>query len=80
VELDIQISSDGIPILNHDSTYKSNGVEYWIFRSSLIEFKGLPQFRELLTLEEVLRRYDGKINFLIEAKNQKSLLIHLIII
>ena len=73
VELDIQITSDGIPILNHDPTYNNNGTEYWIFRSTLNELRSLPQFKELLTLEEVLKKYDGKINFLIEAKNQKHI-------
>lgn len=73
VELDIQITSDGIPILNHDPTYNKNGSEYWVFRSTLKELRSLPQFSKLLTLEEVLRKYDGKINFLIEAKNQKHI-------
>lgn len=73
VELDIQITSDGIPILNHDPTYKHNGSEFWVFRSTLSELKRIPQFKELLTLEEVLKKYDGKINFLIEAKNQKHI-------
>jgi phosphoglycerol transferase MdoB-like AlkP superfamily enzyme/glycerophosphoryl diester phosphodiesterase len=73
VELDIQITSDGVPILNHDPTYNDKGVEYWIFRSSLNHLRSLPKFKDLLTLEEVLKKYDGKINFLIEAKNQKHI-------
>lgn len=71
IELDIQITSDGIPILVHDPTYKQGNTDIWLFTKSLAELRQVPLFKNVLTLEEVLEKYSDKLNFLIEGKNQK---------
>lgn len=82
IEFDVQLSSDGIPVIYHDETlYKINGTNKHIadYRFSALkkmdwgswyatEFAGAP----ILTLEQLLKKYSGKTSLLIEIKSRPA--------
>ncbi|MBB5174450.1 glycerophosphodiester phosphodiesterase [Texcoconibacillus texcoconensis] len=79
VEVDVQLSKDGHPVLFHDLMLDrtTNGTGP-IYKQTLNELKKLdagnwfhPSFygQKILTLSEALERYQSQIRFLIEIKN-----------
>lgn len=73
IELDVQVSKDGIPVVFHDDNMKrGTGVDKGIYSHTVEELKALPLFgREDLsipTLAEVLEVVDGKVPLVVEVK------------
>ena len=72
IELDIQLSRDGVPVVFHDFTLTRNcGVDKRVKDLSVEELKQLRLFhsRETIpTLKEVLALVDGRVPLLIEFK------------
>jgi glycerophosphoryl diester phosphodiesterase len=82
IELDVQMSADGVPVIHHDATVaKLGGGRRRISSLGLAELRTLdagtwmsPRFRgeRLLTLEEVLDRWGGRTWLLLEIKARAS--------
>ena len=73
IELDVQISSDGIPVVFHDDLLKrGTGAEGYVHDYTLEELQAMPLFgREDLsipTLASVLELVDGKSPLIVEIK------------
>ena len=68
VEIDIQITDDGIPVVLHDPYFEVQGNKIYINKLTLDELNNFPRFRDVLTLEEVINEYLDRIGFLIEIK------------
>lgn len=69
VELDIQLSSDGVPVINHDYTLKRVfGVDKKVCELTARELRliGVP------TLKKVLEIIDGKVPLVAEIKGESS--------
>jgi glycerophosphoryl diester phosphodiesterase len=82
IELDLQLSADGRPVVYHDRTLaKIGGVRKRVAQLTLRELRQLDagahfgeRFRgqRIPTLEEVLRRYAGKTLLLLELKAREE--------
>jgi len=78
IELDLQLTRDGIPVVYHDRTlHKINGRRHRIATQTLSELRRLdagawfdPRFagQRIPTLTEVLTRYAGRTHLLLELK------------
>jgi len=68
VEIDFQITADGIPVALHDSHIKRGEETILIADLSLVELHAIPSLKETLTLDDVLTEYGQHLNILIEAK------------
>lgn len=77
LELDLQLSRDGIPVVYHDRTLHKLGGRGRIADHTLAELKGIdvgrwfaPRFagESMPTLEEVLERFAGRCELLLELK------------
>ena len=78
IELDVQLSRDGVPVVYHDRTlHKVGGGRRRVSRVDAAELLGLdaggwfaPRFRgaRIPTLERVLRRYGRRTRLLVELK------------
>jgi phosphoglycerol transferase MdoB-like AlkP superfamily enzyme/glycerophosphoryl diester phosphodiesterase len=73
VEIDVQLTSDGELVLIHDPHVIIDGREKPVIELTLQELRAIPDFTDILTLEEALARYSDKINLLIEVKPQKRI-------
>ena len=73
VEIDIQITKDGILVLRHDNTIRIGKTEKDVFEFTFAELKKMAGFENLVRLDEVLDRFGNKLNFLIEAKPQRHI-------
>ena len=86
IELDVQLTADGVPVVIHDDTLgRTTDGSGPVAGSTLGEIKGLdagswfPNAVErgyvglrVPTLEEVLRRYAGKAHLLVELKPEST--------
>jgi len=82
LELDVQLSLDGVPIVYHDKTLaRAGGGRRRVHRSTLDELRRLdPGARHgsrfagqrIPTLDEVLGRYSGRTRLLIEIKTREG--------
>lgn len=75
IEQDLQLSEDGHLIVSHDSTVdRMTDGEGKISDMNLSELKRLrtPDGQGLLTLEEVIKEYQGETKFYIETKRPQS--------
>ena len=80
IELDVQLSADGVPVVWHDRTLsRAGGGRRRVSRLDLEEIRRLqpgaghgPAFRDerIPTLEEVLRRYAARTRLLLEIKHR----------
>ena len=68
MELDVQVSEDGVPFVFHDLYIDIEGERYIFSFLTLDEIRQLPGMENVLTLEGVLASYSQKINLLIEIK------------
>lgn len=67
IELDVRVTADGIPILNHDPELKSeNGQRLHISKNNFIELQTAR--KDLLTLEAALQFIDRRADVIIEIK------------
>jgi glycerophosphoryl diester phosphodiesterase len=82
LELDLQFSRDGVPVVYHDKTLARAGggrrrvarLDMWQLRQLDAGFKFAPEFRgqTIPTLAEVLERYGQRTKLLLEVKNRES--------
>ena len=69
VEIDIQMTSDCVPVLLHDPVVPDGQGGRVRVASVMHEaIKQIPEYHDVLTLDEALSRYGKKIKFLIEIK------------
>ena len=69
VEVDVQLTFDGIPVLMHDPHINlPDKGKINIEELTLKQLKGISGFSDILTLEEALATYSDKLNMLIEVK------------
>lgn len=73
IELDVQITKDGIPVVFHDDTLKRGcGVDAGIYDYTLAELQTLPLFGRadlsVPTLADVLQTVGGKVPLIVEIK------------
>lgn len=68
VEIDFQVTADGIPVGLHDGYIEVSGQTVAVSELSLHELRSTEGFEEVMTLDEVLLEFGQKINILIEAK------------
>lgn len=81
MEFDVQLSSDGIPVIYHDRTlYKINGRRRRVSDYTLAEllemdfgnwFSAEFSGERILTLEQVLKSYSGRTSLLVEIKSRE---------
>lgn len=73
IELDVQLSRDGVPVVFHDdSLYRLTGVERQLKDLSLAELQQLRLLgteQRIPSLQEVLDLVDGRVPLLVEIKN-----------
>ena len=82
IELDLQLSRDGVPVVYHDRTLsRAGGGRRRVAQLDLDELKRLdagagsdPVFRgePIPTLEQVLHRYSGRVSLLLEIKTREG--------
>ena len=76
IELDVQVTSDNIPVIFHDNTLKrACELDNHINNYSLKELKELKLFntdKPIPTLQEVLTLIDGKVPLIVEIKNDST--------
>lgn len=71
IELDVQLSRDGVPVVYHDRTLaRAGGGMRRVARLDLAELDGLDA--GIPTLEQVLRRYGRKTRLLVEIKAREG--------
>lgn len=73
IEVDLQVTSDGIPVLLHDPVVSVSGAEFPVGELTLEELRALPATNGVLTLEEALSTYLPRKKLLIEPKPQSRL-------
>lgn len=72
VEIDVQLTQDGVPVLMHDpSISDAFGNKLAVGETTLQDLKSVPKYSDLLTLAEALDSYLNKIGFAIEIKSQR---------
>ena len=71
IEVDVVLTSDGVPVLEHDLELRVGGELVPVFSMSLAELRALPGFEDLLTLEELLSTLPPEVGLLIELKPQR---------
>ncbi|MCP3977732.1 MAG: hypothetical protein GY716_00180 [bacterium] len=82
IELDVQLSRDGVPVCWHDRTLaRAGGGRLRVHQAGLSElrkldpgrrFDGAPRGLHISTLEEVLCRYAGRVRLLVEIKTREG--------
>lgn len=77
IELDLQLSRDGIPVVYHDRTLaRAGGGRRRVAALDLTELRrlgtGLGRAGRIPTLDEVLERYGGKTRLLLEIKTREG--------
>lgn len=70
VEVDVQLTKDGQLILFHDPDIVIDGKKTPLLELTLAQLKAMPEYSNILTLEQGINRYLDKINMLIEIKPQ----------
>ena len=74
VEVDVHLTKDGIPVLIHDAVLvDASGNKLTVGDTTLQDLISVPGYTDLLTLEEALDLYLGKISFAIEVKSQRMI-------
>lgn len=71
VELDVQLTKDGVPVLMHDATIAVGNEAIPIAHLTLGELRDQKGYEDVLTLDETLDAYSSRFNFLVEVKPQK---------
>lgn len=73
VEVDIQITRDGVPVLVHDRKVEDgNGNRIGVDALTLSELRALPQLEDVATLEALLDAVGTKVNLCLEIKPQRT--------
>ncbi len=76
IELDVQLSLDNVPVVIHDEKVNrvtnGNGFVHTLTLAELRELKVMGT-ESIPTLKEVLKHFKGKVQLIIELKNQKQL-------
>ena len=82
IELDVQLSRDGVPVVYHDRTLsRAGGGRRHVADLDLVELRRLnaaarggstAAHQPIPTLEEVLRRYGGRTRLLLEIKTREG--------
>ncbi len=76
IEFDVQLSSDGVPVVFHDKDLeRMTGVKGKIKDMSIKELKALRTInfkQEIPTLQEVFERYGNLVGFMIELKDPEA--------
>ena len=82
IELDVQLSRDGVPVVFHDKTLSRTGAgRKRVARLDLAELRALDaggwfdaayRGEHIPTLKEVLRRYGGRTRLLVEIKTREG--------
>lgn len=73
IEVDLSITRDGDIVLEHDPVILgAGGQKFYVEKLSLAELRQLPDKQHTVTLEQVLDRFGGQVNFCLEAKPQVS--------
>lgn len=73
VEIDIQITQDGVPVLLHDPTLtRTHGIKKTVSKISFYELKQLTADQPVPSLGEVLELYWKKTYFNIEVKSKNT--------
>jgi glycerophosphoryl diester phosphodiesterase len=67
IEIDIRVTRDGVPILNHDRTIAVDNAVMDIATHTLAELRGLK--RDVATLSEALKLVSGRATLYIEVKH-----------
>jgi len=73
VEIDVQITRDGVPILMHDATVEIDGKTRYIDTLNLDELYSEVGYADILTLEEAVARYTPHLNLLVEIKPPREI-------
>jgi len=73
VEIDVQITRDGVPILMHDATVEIDGNARYIDTLTLEELYSVDRYADILTLEEAVARYTPYLNLLVEIKPPREI-------
>ncbi len=69
VEVDVQITGDGVPVLLHDPYISlPDGKQLKLISTTYPELIKINGYKDLLTLEQALELYASEINMLIEVK------------
>jgi glycerophosphoryl diester phosphodiesterase len=71
LEFDIRTTSDGVPVLMHDSSLlRTNGIRMVVHQSTLEELRAATESSEkpIVTFDEVMQEFFGKIMLNIELK------------
>ena len=72
--VDVHLTKDGIPVLIHDAVLvDASGNKLTVGDTTLQDLISVPGYTDLLTLEEALDLYLGKISFAIEVKSQRMI-------
>jgi glycerophosphoryl diester phosphodiesterase len=72
IEIDVQFTSDMVPVLMHDPAIEVNGEIVPLPTLTHEELISLPGYRDVLTLEKAVKDYASRVNFLIEIKSGDS--------
>jgi glycerophosphoryl diester phosphodiesterase/arylsulfatase A-like enzyme len=68
-EIDLNLTADGVPVVHHDPTVlRPGGASATLDSMTLAELRALPSGAAIPTLEEVLRKFAGRIGFCLELK------------
>ncbi len=69
VEVDVQLTADGIPVLLHDPYITlPGGTRVDVISKRYSELTTVAGYQDILTLEQMLQLYKDKINILVEVK------------
>ena len=73
VEVDVQLTREGELVLFHDPSIVIGGEQKPILELTLRELRSIPEYADVLTLEQALEKYSDQINLLIEIKPQEHI-------
>jgi phosphoglycerol transferase MdoB-like AlkP superfamily enzyme/glycerophosphoryl diester phosphodiesterase len=68
MEVDVQVTSDSVPILMHDNYIEVSGEKKSIHSVTLRELHSIEEYKDVITLEDAVERYSPHINMLVEIK------------
>lgn len=73
VEIDVQVTRDGVPILMHDATVEIGGESRYIDTLTFPELLAVDGYADVLTLQEAVSLYTPYLNLLIEIKPPREI-------
>lgn len=69
IEVDVQLTKDGVPVLFHDDYIVNNGKKVAIADISYADMQSLFQRIKIVKLEDFVNSYSNRLNMLIEIKH-----------